>query len=168
MPADLGIPRGVMFLLWYNQPSVARTKGQEQMSDELTGNEGAPNWIIESWLASGAADLAAEYAARGRKHQNLSDDALSSGWVSAFRDMVANIDDLDRRAALRDFDSELSLRGQEPRYDLVRDELDRFRRAACGIAEQLERDDPVKFEQMERQADSDLREFVDAWGQPKN
>jgi hypothetical protein len=124
--------------------------------------------VTEAWIASKATEFTAAYLARGRKHQHLSDEELSSGWVLALRNVVDDIHDPEWRAAERDFESEFALRGEEPPYHLVPDELERLRLIALIVAKQLELDDPAKFAEMERQADAEFRDFLAAWSRPKN
>jgi hypothetical protein len=39
---------------------------------------------VEGWLTSSGSDRLADYAARGRKHQSLTIEELTTGWIYAF------------------------------------------------------------------------------------
>jgi hypothetical protein len=98
-----------------------RTEGEGKMPKRSSVSDD-----VAGWLASTGSDRAADYAARGRKHQNLTSEELTAGWVHAFRRMADDVRDFERRAIHEDFKSEFSLRGSEPPYYLIREDFDRF------------------------------------------
>ena len=114
---------------------------------------------VEGWLASTGSDRLADYAARGRKHQNLTSGELTAGWVHAFRRMADDVRDPERRAIEEDFKSEFSLRGSEPPYNLVSEEFERFMAEFDRAMRDLETEDPSRFEEMGKEIDRDLETF---------
>jgi hypothetical protein len=114
---------------------------------------------VEGWMASGGADRLADYANRGRKHQHLADDELTAGWISAFRNMADDIRDYERRAKEEDLKSEILLRKREPPYDLVREEFERFIAETDRAIEDLKSEDPLRFEEIGREIDRELKTF---------
>jgi hypothetical protein len=99
-----------------SDPALGRAgvEGEGEMSERSSGSDD-----VEGWLASKGSDRLADYAARGRKHQNLTIEELTVAWIHAFRSMVDNVRDPERRAIEEDFKSELLLRKSEPPYQLV-------------------------------------------------
>ncbi|WP_338830166.1 hypothetical protein [Bradyrhizobium sp. 27S5] len=114
---------------------------------------------MEAWLASEQANEAAEYAARGRKHQSLSIDDLIAAWVQAFRRLAAKFQDGNLRIAEVDLRSELLLRNIDPPYDLVKDELGRLTNAAADAIEELQLEDPGHFDRVNEEIENDVATF---------
>jgi hypothetical protein len=73
---------------------------------------------VESWIASESTDKVADYASRGRKHQNLSDLDLVTAWQTAFKRMADDVRDYDRRGVEEDYKSEFSLRHRQRELDI--------------------------------------------------
>jgi hypothetical protein len=114
---------------------------------------------VEGWIASNSTDRIADYAARGRKHQRLTDDELTAAWVAAFRGMADNVADHKWRDEEEDAKSEMLLRNREPPYGLVKAEFDKFIAETSRAIEDLERNDPVRFAEMNREIEGDLTTF---------
>jgi hypothetical protein len=131
-----------------------RTEGEGKMTKRSSVSDD-----VEGWLASTGSDRAADYAARGRKHQNLTSEELTAGWVHAFRRMADDVRDFERRAIHEDFKSEFSLRGSEPPYDLIREDFDRFIAECDRAIRDLETEEPSGFEEMAKDIDRDLETF---------
>jgi hypothetical protein len=123
---------------------------------------------VESWITSQATDKVADYATRGRKHQQLTDDELLNQWQVAFRHMADDVRDYDRRAAEDDFKAEFVLRKKEPPYDLVRDDFERYIAETDRAIAELKADDPAQFEEMTRGVNKDLEDFRSFRNKPKN
>jgi hypothetical protein len=55
---------------------------------------------VEGWPSSNSTGHAADYAAKGRKHQHLTDDELTAAWVAEFdkyiAETVASIEKIER------------------------------------------------------------------------
>jgi hypothetical protein len=114
---------------------------------------------VEGWLASRGSDRLADYAARGRKHQNLTIEELTAAWMQAFRNMADNVRDPARWVIEEDFKSEFFLRKSEPPYKFVREEFERFTAEVDRAMRDLETDDPSRFEEMGKEIDRDLETF---------
>lgn len=123
---------------------------------------------VEGWLASKATDGLADYAARGRKHQHLTDDELLNAWRKAFAHMADDVRDYGRRAATDDLKSEFILRKKEPPYDLIRAEFERYIAETNRAIEELEANDPAQFEKMGREIEIDLEKFRSSRDKSKN
>lgn len=114
---------------------------------------------LEGWLVSDQANKAADYAARGRKHQQLTMDELVGAWVQAFRSSAAEFGDGDRRSTEDDLRSEFSLRNIEPPYDLVKDDFERLVSSAADTIERLQAEDPGHFEKVNKEIEEDVAAF---------
>jgi hypothetical protein len=123
---------------------------------------------VESWITSQATDKVADYAARGRKHQHLTDEVLTAVWRDAFRLMADDVRDYDRRAAEDDFKAEFVLRKKEPPYDLIREDFERYIAETDRAIAELEADDPAQYEEMTRGVNRDLEDFRSFRNKPKN
>jgi hypothetical protein len=55
----------------------------------------------------------------------------------------------EKRALEDDLASEFTLRGIERPFDLVKDDIDRYRFAVDGVIEQMRKDDPEQLAQMD-------------------
>jgi hypothetical protein len=84
--------------------------------DEIERNVG-------SWIGSQAVDSIADYAGRGRKYRKHSDEELSSAWVQTFKASARDIHNKELRATQADYFAELSLRGLNPPFALVHDDM---------------------------------------------
>jgi hypothetical protein len=89
----------------------------------MTSNSDKDN-IVHSWVNSSSVDDIADYAARGRRYETISDSELSSAWVQAFKASAQNIHNKEQRRLQIDYGAELSLRGIQPPFDLVRDDME--------------------------------------------
>ena len=78
------------------------------------------------WVSSQAADRLADYVAQGRKHQHMSTDQLTGAWIDAFRLMVNDVRNHQRRNLQEELKAELLLRGTEPPYGSVLEEFEKF------------------------------------------
>ena len=123
---------------------------------------------VEGWMGSNASDRLADYAARGRKHQGLTDEALVSKWVSSFRRMAEDVRDDDRRRVEEDFKSELLLRNISPPYDLIAEEFERFLAETDRTLEDLKTEDPLRFEEIGKEIDRGLESFKSTRDRTKN
>jgi len=123
---------------------------------------------VESWIASESTDKVADYASRGRKHQNLSDLDLVTAWQTAFKRMADDVRDYDRRAVEEDYKSEFILRKIEPPYASIHDELERYFDETDRAIRQLQTDDPKGYEKMGRTISTDLEAFKLSRDKSKN
>ena len=114
---------------------------------------------VEEFLISDEVERVADYAKRGRKHQRMTDEELSTAWKVAFTHMADNIRDNQRRAVTNDFDAEFSLQGQEPPYDSVREIFERYTADVCRDIKNMEVDDPDQYDEMGDRIVADMNAF---------
>jgi hypothetical protein len=91
------------------------------------------------WASSQAADRLADYVARGRKHQPMSTDQLIHAWIDAFRSMVNDVRNRQKRSLQEELKAELLLRGTEPPYGSVLEEFEKFVSQADQIIAELQK-----------------------------
>ncbi|MCK1520330.1 hypothetical protein [Bradyrhizobium sp. 17] len=77
-------------------------------------------------IASEQADHLADYLARGRKHKSLTALQLLDAWRSAFKHMADDVGDYAKRQIEEDLKQEFLARGEEPPYDVVHDDMEKF------------------------------------------
>ncbi len=121
--------------------------------------EGSIEEDVEGWLSSSSTDQAADYATKGRKHQRLTDDELTAAWLFAFKCMAEDLRDKHRLDEYSDLRSEMTLRGREPPYQLVRAEFDKCIAETVASIEKIERENPVKFDQLKREIEDELIDY---------
>jgi hypothetical protein len=123
---------------------------------------------VESWLASDAADQVAGYAARGRKHKNLTDEQLTTAWQTAFKNMADDVRDCARRAVEQDLKSEFVLRGQAVPFASIRDILECYIAETNRAIDEFRENDPAIFEEISRKISSDFKQFRSSRDKSKN
>lgn len=123
---------------------------------------------VDGWISSTATDRLADYAERGRKHRQLSDESLNAAWITAFRKMADDVTDADRRFQEEDFKSEILLRGREPPYDLIREEFERFIAETDRAIERLRIEDPIRFEEIGQEISREVDGFKSERERTKN
>src|SRR3981189_1465250 len=92
---------------------------------------------IEAFVGSDALDRATGYGRRGRVYQSLLLDELKEKWRVAFQALADDPAHPEKRAPEDDLASEFTLRGIERPFDLVKDDIDRYRFAVDGVIEQM-------------------------------
>ena len=123
------------------------------------GPHGSTKNDLLSWLASCDADYTADYLNRGRSYGALSVDELSAQWVISFREIAADIQNAKARSLNSELKYEMDLRLIKPPYDLVRDELNTIAAATAAFFEQLKREDPVRYDEIEVEVQRGLDAF---------
>jgi hypothetical protein len=114
---------------------------------------------VEGWVSSSATDRVADYAARGRKHQSLSDELLTAEWILAFRRMADDVRDPELRAAEEDFKSEFRLRRKEPPFAPIRDDFERFIANCEAAIKDIRDDDPLRYEEINQGIEQEIASF---------
>jgi hypothetical protein len=104
---------------------------------------------VPSWLASSDADYTTDYLNRGRPYGALSVDELSAQWVTSFREIAANIQNIKARFLNSELKYEMDLRSIKPPYGLVRNEFNTIVSATSAFFEQLKEEDPVRYDEIE-------------------
>ena len=114
---------------------------------------------VLSWLASCDADYTADYLNRGRPYGALSVDELAARWVTSFREIAADIQNIKARSLNSELKYEMDLRSIKPPYDLVRDEFNTIVAATAAFFEQLKVEDPVRYDEIATEVQRDLDAF---------
>jgi hypothetical protein len=89
----------------------------------MTSDDDEADKEVRSWIDSESVDSVANYAEQGRKYAALSDAELSSAWVQAFRASARDIHNKEQRSAHADYSAEFDLRGIDPPFNLVHDDM---------------------------------------------
>lgn len=90
---------------------------------------------VVGWVQSESMDEIAGYASRGRKYAELSNDEAVSQWVQAFRSLANDFVKSPWWHIQSDLTSELSLRGLEPPYEMVREDIEKLSKGLTEAAE---------------------------------
>ncbi|MCK1437384.1 hypothetical protein [Bradyrhizobium sp. 15] len=110
-------------------------------------------------IASEQADHLASYLSRGRKHQSLTGPELLEAWKAAFKHMADDVRDYARREIEEDLKQEFLARGQEPPYDLIHDDLERFVAQVDAAMKYQEATDPDGFAKTAKAVEADLNDY---------
>src|SRR3982074_3649356 len=81
-------------------------------------------------LESDAMNKLAAYAAGGRSHKNLSEQQLTDPRKQAFKNLANDPRVYEARARENSLACEFKLRGLDPPYDKVKDDVERYMSAA--------------------------------------
>jgi hypothetical protein len=104
-------------------------------------SEDDSNDELRGWAQSEVVDATANYAARGRKHRDMSDDDLSAAWVSSFTDVARDFTNPHLWSIQSDLAAEYGLRAVEPPYQLVAADRIRLVTSMEKMAKSLGADD---------------------------
>lgn len=116
--------------------------------DELQNN-------IRSWMESNGIDDVAEYVNKGRRLKDESTNSLKLTWIIEFRGTIDRLEkDGSTYCSYHDYDCELKLRGEEPPYDEVIDDIDRY---TALIKKKFE--ETMNTEEFDEIGDNILKEF---------
>jgi hypothetical protein len=97
-----------------------------------------------------------DYMKRGRELVGVDTGDLKDQWVTEFKAWAA-VRSVNHRAR-EDIEGELTLRGERPPFDLVKDEFEALRAASRAKVEQLKRD-PLALARAERKLTGEMVEF---------
>lgn len=114
---------------------------------------------VDGWMKSNSVDKTADYIARGRKFESLSDEQLQIKWIAAFRRMAASYTDMNARSLQGDLSAEYSLRGHPEPYRLVLAESAEYVKAAIAAIEQIKAADPAGYNEMATEIEIDVEKF---------
>jgi hypothetical protein len=109
------------FALHKNKAEPAETAQAE--AGRMTSDDDEADKAVRSWIDSEPVDSVADYAERGRKYAALSDVELSSAWVQTIRASARDTHNKEQRTAQADYSAEFSLRGIDPPFNLVHDDM---------------------------------------------
>jgi hypothetical protein len=89
------------------------------MSDDLSKD-------VLGWIQSESVDDTADYVARGRKYAGLPDEEAKSQWIHAFRSLANDFVNSPWWRIQSHLTSELALRGLEPPFELVLEDMEKL------------------------------------------
>jgi len=121
---------------------------------------------LTAWLQNQGLDQVEDYVGRGRQFGGVDADELRRGWVAAYKVWARDLQNVDARKLSEDLEAELSLRGEEPPYSLVKAEHDAVTAAAMAAAEDLLRD-PERMREIGSGIARDMIAFLDRGKGPK-
>lgn len=100
------------------------------MNDELkTG--------VHSYLAEGRMQNLRDYVSRGRNLEKAPIEQLHGEWVASMRAWATD-PQKNHNPRRDDIEAELALRGLEPPYEMVTDEIDTITRFAAGAMQHMD------------------------------
>jgi hypothetical protein len=105
---------------------------------------------VEDWrgcVRSEVLDATADYAARGQKYRDMSDDDLSAAWVSSFKDVASDFTNPQLWSVQSDLAAEYGLRDVEPPYQLVAEDRIRLVTESKTMVEGLGPDDYERLDE---------------------
>jgi hypothetical protein len=114
----------------------------------------------QAFLAHSQTVHTQEYVARGRRHQSLSAEELAARWCDVMRRWAADAAKPEARSDMSDVQSEYALRGKEPPWDLVKDEMDQVAEATREWLEDIRTIEPERWAQMSRELEADIATFM--------
>ena len=104
------------------------------------GSDTEDDAIVQFTLAQSKLKDIESYAARGRQHRGLDDEALHASLVSIFHQWAQSVTNSQIRGRLDDVLAEYALRKSQPPFHLVRDKIDiitaEIARLARGLDEE--------------------------------
>jgi hypothetical protein len=103
---------------------------------------------------------AADYAARGRKFESLSNDQLTEHFVETFRKLADDPAKWEHRALKNDLVAEFQLRDIEPPCDLVSGEFKRVCDAVSKKLDAMQKEDPDHYAEVNRGLAWDFGRFL--------
>ena len=124
---------------------------------------------VEAWLDNHSFEYAEAYVRRGRHLRETASAELERRWIEGYRRWAATAgrEEFDH-TDLEDIEAELSLRGEEPPRDAVKDETAALIAVVERMTQQLDRD-PENKARFESELADEFRQFLQATrSAPKN
>ncbi len=92
---------------------------------------------LHSWMADTQLRVIQDYVSRGRHLEHTPEETLAGDWVELVRAWAARPEN-GQDPKRRDIESEYSLRGLQPPYELVSAEMDALARGAAALIQQMD------------------------------
>ncbi len=92
---------------------------------------------LHSWMADAQLRVIQDYVSRGRHLEHTPEQTLARDWVELMRAWAA-APEKGQDPQRRDIESEYSLRGVQPPYELVRAEMDALARGAAALIQRMD------------------------------
>ena len=106
---------------------VGRSPGASESGDEPPPGADDPRGeMVDAFLQHELMEEAAAYLRRGRRFATLPSDELRARWVAAFKELRTRGSEACKQE-ISDLEAELRMRGIDPPFDAVRDELEAAR-----------------------------------------
>jgi hypothetical protein len=121
---------------------------------------------ITAWLRNQGLDQVEDYVRRGRQFGGVDADEVRRGWVAAYKAWARDLQNADARKLTDDLEAELSLRGEEPPYALVKAERDALTSVVAAAAEDLMRN-PERMREVGSGIVRDVVAFLDSGKGPR-
>jgi hypothetical protein len=138
-------------------PPTSRSKTVPSMAED---DRAAFEADCRSFTIHETLDELANYAARGRKFESLSDDQLTDHFGETFRKLADDPAKWEYRALTKDLVAEFQMRNIEPPYDLVSEEFDRVCEAVLRHLDRMKKEDPDRYAEMNREVARDFARFL--------
>ena len=114
-------------------------------------------WV--AWLENKQLQHTEQYVRRGRRFAGTPTHELKEQWILAFKYWASDLRQVEPGRNLReDLESELAMRKEKLPFDAVKTEMDQLKSAVKAAAKHLEAD-PKRFEEFDRELQSDLDDF---------
>jgi hypothetical protein len=111
---------------------------------------------FHSWLAEGRMQQVRDYSSRGRSLESTPVAQLQGEWVALMRAWVTNPHEF-RNPKRADIESEFTLRGLEPPYEMV---VDEFEAVTRFISDAMENMDEAEKDRINTEIASELVDFL--------
>ena len=92
---------------------------------------------LHAWMADAQLRVIQDYVSRGRHLEHTPEETLARDWVELMRAWTA-APEKGQDPRRRDIESEYSLRGLQPPYELVRAEMEALARGAAALIQQMD------------------------------
>ena len=92
---------------------------------------------LHAWMADAQLRVIQDYVRHGRHLEHTPEETLAGDWVELMRAWAA-APEKGQDPRRRDIESEYSLRGLQPPYELVRSEMDALARGAAALIQQMD------------------------------
>jgi hypothetical protein len=132
----------------------------------MTKRGGLTEEDLTAWLRNQGLDQVEDYVRRGRQFGGVDVDEVKRGWVAAYKVWARDLQNADARKIADDLEAELSLRGEEPPYSLVKAEQEAVTAAVTAAEEELLLD-PERMREIGSGIVRDMIAFLDGGKGPK-
>jgi hypothetical protein len=112
-------------------------------------------------VTSKAGDTSWDYVRRGRRFEYMETEALKAMWVSIVRKMAIEPTNRGLLLASNDVDTELQIRGNDPRYGAAKAEVDAYLRSLSDAMSKLRKTDPNQWKRVATEMTADVERFTE-------
>jgi hypothetical protein len=112
-------------------------------------------------VMSPGTDTVWDYISRGRRFEYMETDALKATWASFIRKMAIDPFNRDLLLASNDVDTELRIRGEDPRYGEAKTEIDAYLRNLSAAISSLRKINSDEWKRVTREMTADVQRLMD-------